>query len=197
VICPLRPALQKSEAGNVSEIAPGFLIAVPQLGDSNFERSVVLVLEHSERGAMGLIINRPAQLKLAEVAKGNDISVSPAYEQASVFVGGPVEPERGFVLHNRTEVPEAIPLFEGLYVSGSLESLRLLFQGTPKDFRLCLGYSGWAPGQLEQEMREGTWITAEPSSRHVLETPASQIWETVLKDMGIEPLMLLHGGGLH
>lgn len=180
----------------MSEIAPGFLIAVPQLGDPNFQRSVVLMLEHSEQGAMGLMVNRPASLNLAEVARGHSIEVDDSYRHAHVFMGGPVEPERGFVLHNRTEVPEAIPLFEGMYVSGSLESLKMLFRGAPEHFRLCLGYAGWGPGQLEHELREGAWITAEPSSKHVLKTPVSHIWDSVLRDMGIDPLMLLHGGGL-
>ena len=111
----------------MSAIAPGFLVAVPQLGDPNFQRAVVLMLEHSDRGAMGLVVNRPAPLKLADVARGHGIEVGDDYHRAHVYVGGPVEPERGFVLHGRTEVPEAIPLFEGMFVSGSIDSLKLLF----------------------------------------------------------------------
>ncbi|MBI5545500.1 MAG: YqgE/AlgH family protein [Deltaproteobacteria bacterium] len=180
----------------MSEIAPGFVVAVPQLGDPNFHRAVVLMLEHSDQGAMGLVVNRPAPLKLSDVARGHGLQVGRSYEESFVFVGGPVEPERGFVLHDRSEVPEAIPLFEGMFVSGSLDSLRLLFQGPPDRFRLCLGYAGWGPGQIEKELKEGAWITAEPSSRHVLATPPAQMWEAVLKDMGIDPLMLMHSGGL-
>jgi len=180
----------------VSEIAPGFLVAVPQLGDPNFHRAVVLMLEHSERGAMGLIVNRPAPLKLNEVARGQGVQVGAEYENALVLVGGPVEPERGFVLHDRKELPEAIPLFEGMFVSGSLDTLKMLFHGSPTRFRLCLGYAGWGPGQLEKEMREGAWITAEPSSRYVLKMHPAQLWETVLREMGIDPVMLMHTGGL-
>jgi putative transcriptional regulator len=180
----------------VSDIAPGFLVAVPQLGDPNFHRAVVLMLEHSERGAMGLVVNRPAPLKLGDVARGHGMQVGEDYEVANVFVGGPVEPERGFVLHDQKEVPEAIPLFEGMFVSGSIDSLKLLFKGPADRFRLCLGYAGWGPGQLERELQEGAWITAEPSSRHILATPAGQMWESVLKEMGIDPVMLMHSGGL-
>jgi putative transcriptional regulator len=179
----------------VSDIAPGFLVAVPQLGDPHFHRAVVLMLEHSEQGAMGLVVNHPAPLLLAEVARGHGIDVGSDYEKAPVFVGGPVEPERGFVLHNRKDLPEAIPLFNGMFVSGSLDSLKTLLRGPP-NFRLCLGYAGWTPGQIERELQAGAWITAEPSSRHILKTPTAEIWETVLKDMGIDPIMLLHGGGL-
>ena len=180
----------------MSDIAPGFLVAVPQLGDPNFHRAVVLMLEHSDRGAMGLVVNRPAPLKLADVARGHDIKVGEEYDTAHVFVGGPVEPERGFVLHDRKELAEAIPLFDGMFVSGSLDSLKELLKGPPERFRLCLGYAGWGPGQIEAELREGAWITAEPSSHHVLATPSHQMWEAVLKGMGIDPVMLLSGGGL-
>lgn len=180
----------------MSEIAPGFLIAVPQLGDPNFHRAVVLMLEHSEQGAMGIVFNRPAPLKLADVAEAQGLQTGLGYEQARVFVGGPVEPERGFVLHDREDVPEAMEIAEGLFVSGSVDSLKVLFAGRPEHFRLCLGYAGWAPGQLERELREGAWLTTSPARRHVLETPATQVWDAVLREMGIDPAMLLHGGGL-
>jgi putative transcriptional regulator len=179
----------------VSEIAPGFLIAVPQLGDPNFHRAVVLMLEHGEEGAMGLVVNQPATLKLSEVAEAQGLRIGLGYENAHVFVGGPVEPERGFVLHDREDVPEAMEIADGLFVSGSVDSLKLLFAGRPEHFRLCLGYARWGPGQLERELQEGAWLTTAPARRHVLETAAPQIWEMVLREMGIEPAMLLHGGG--
>ncbi len=179
----------------MSEIAPGFLVAVPQMADPNFQRALVLVLEHSDNGAMGLVINRPAPVRLDDVAKSHDFKLGGGYEKAHAFLGGPVEPERGFVLHDRPDLPEAIQLIEGLYVSGSLDSLKELFQGPPERFRLCLGYAGWGPGQLESELREGSWITAAPSSKHALETPAPLVWEVVLREMGIDPAMLMQGGG--
>lgn len=181
----------------MSEIAPGFLVAVPQMGDPNFQRSVVLMLEHGEAGAMGIIVNRPTPIALTDVAQGHGFATGEGYEGVNVFLGGPVEPERGFVLHDRSDVGEAVELFDGMYVSGSLESLKMLLLGSPQHFRLCLGYAGWAPGQLEKELGEGSWITASPSARHVLETPASQTWDAVLREMGIDPFTLLQGGGLH
>jgi putative transcriptional regulator len=180
-----------------TEIAPGFLVAVPQLGDPNFQRSVILMLEHGTGGAMGIVVNRPGSVKLADVATTHGFAKTSPLGNAHAFVGGPVEPERGFVLHDRKDVPEAVALFDRLYVSGSVESLRLLFEGPVDRFRLCLGYAGWGPGQLERELRAGSWITAEPSIRHVLETPPEQAWDTVLRSMGIDPAMLLQGGGLH
>jgi len=155
------------------------------------------MLEHGSGGAMGIVVNRPATIRLGDIARGQGLPLPPAAARAHVFVGGPVEPERGFVLHKRHDLPEAIPLFEELFVSGSVDSLRILLQGPSADYRLCLGYAGWGPGQIEQELREGAWITAGPSSKHVLETPPEQAWERVLREMGIDPAMLLHGGGLH
>lgn len=182
----------------MSEIAPGFLIAVPQLADPNFERAVVLMLEHSASGAMGLVINRPAGITLGEVARSHEIAAAAQLEDAPVFVGGPVEPERGFVLHARNDLPEHVQLFEGMHLSGSMESLKILLeQGSSESFRLCLGYAGWGPGQLEQELREGSWLTAEAVPRHVLETPPDQAWEAILRSMGIDPAMLVQGGGLN
>ena len=112
----------------MSEIAPGFLVAVPQPGDPNFHRAVVLMLEHSDKGAMGLVVNRPAPLKLAEVAEGQGIEVGAGYKDAPVFVGGPVEPERGFVLHAQTEVAEAIPFAES---ESSIRTMFVMSSGAP------------------------------------------------------------------
>jgi putative transcriptional regulator len=154
-------------ASAVTDLAPGFLVAVPQLGDPNFQRALIMLIEHSER------IGAP------------------------VFVGGPVQSERGFVLHARPDVVESVEVGDGLFVSSSMESLRQLMDGPVGSFRLCLGYAGWDAGQLEKELQEGAWITAPLTRKHVLQTPAKQSWDAVLRDMGIDPAMLLHGGGLH
>ncbi|MGI5862599.1 MAG: YqgE/AlgH family protein [Myxococcales bacterium] len=181
----------------MSELAPGFLVAMPQLGDPNFQRAVVLILEHGEGGAMGLVINRPAPISLSQVARDQGYATGAGYEKAPVFIGGPVEPERGFVLHDRKDLPEAMPIVDGLCVSGSIESLKVLLQGPPDRFRLCLGYAGWGPGQLESELREGAWLAASVSRQHVLSTPPALAWEAVIRGMGIDPARLQLGGGLH
>jgi putative transcriptional regulator len=180
----------------VSEIAPGLLIAVPQLGDPNFHRAVVLMLEHGEEGAMGLVVNHPASLRLSDVAAGQELTVGVGYAHAFAFIGGPVEPERGFVLHDRSDLEEAMEVAPGLFVSGSLETLKTLLLGPPERFRLCLGYSGWGPGQLESELQDGSWLTAPVGAEHVLRTSPAHAWDTVLREMGIDPATLLHGGGL-
>lgn len=179
----------------VSDLAPGFLIAVPQLADPNFHRSVVLMLEHTAEGALGLVVNRPAEATLGDVLRTQGLRPSVEAALAPVFIGGPVQPERGFVLHDRPDLPESVALFDGLYVSASMETLTTLAEGPMAHFRLILGYAGWSAGQLEKELRDGSWISTEASSRHVLETPPAQAWDQVLRGMGIDPMMLLMGKG--
>src|SRR4051812_20758653 len=101
---------------------------MPQLGDPNFHRSVVLMLEHSATGAMGLVINRAAPLTLKELAKGQSLSIARLREPESVFVGGPVEPNRGFVLHDCRTLPEKQEILPGLFLSVTLDALEPLLQ---------------------------------------------------------------------
>lgn len=183
--------------GNVTPIAPGFLVAVPQLGDPAFQRSVVLMMEHSSEGAFGVVVNRPGRLTLGEVGSTQGLDVDLGCRKEHVYVGGPVQPERGFVLHGRSDLPESIGLVPGLWVSSSLDVLRSLLGAGGNDWRLCLGFAGWGPGQLEQELKEGAWLTTPASADHVLATAPKQAWEAVIRDMGIEPGALLHARGLH
>lgn len=182
---------------DVSELAPGFLVAVPQMGDANFARAVVLLLEHGPNGALGIVVNRPGPLRLAEVARTQGFPRRPVHDRAPVFVGGPVQPDRGFLLHDRTDVDERLRVLDGLYVSSSTDTLKALLEADPARFRLCLGYSGWGPGQLEKELRDGAWVATEALATHVLRTPASDAWTAVLADLGIDPAMMGRGGGLH
>ncbi len=172
-------------------------MAVPQLGDPNFQRAVILLMEHGDEGALGLVVNRTGPMNLDKVAKSQGFAERPGMEHEPVFVGGPVQPERGFVLHTNKAIDDSVEIKDGVYVSTSLEALKELFSDPDSYFRLCLGYAGWGPGQLEKEVQEGAWLSAPITRRHVLETPPAQTWDTVLRDMGIDPAMLLHVGGLH
>ncbi len=170
---------------------------MPQLGDPNFQRSVVLMVEHSEAGSMGLVISRSAPLTLKELGKSQDIRVSQAKEAASVLIGGPVEPQRGFVLHDKADLDDKTEILPGLYMSVTVEALKLLLGSPDVRMRLCLGYSGWGPKQLEQEMNGGTWLFTEAATALVLESEPAQLWEETLKVMGVNPLTLVPGGGLN
>jgi putative transcriptional regulator len=178
-------------------LAPGLLLAMPQLGDPNFHRSVVLMLEHGEGGSMGLVVNRGAPLTLGELARGQSMNISAGRAQQAVFVGGPVEPHRGFILHDDETVAEKHPILPGLYLSVTLDALGPLLEDPVPNVLFCLGYAGWGPKQLEEEMASGSWLFAEATAKAILEGNPSQLWEETLRGMGVEPAMLMVGKGLN
>jgi putative transcriptional regulator len=178
------------------QLAPGFLIAMPQLNDPNFHRSVVLMIEHSEGGAMGLVLNRAAPITLKEVADGQSFKLSPTRVAEPVFMGGPVEPQRGFVLHDSTDIGERHEVVPGLFLSMTLDALEPLLAAESSRVRFCLGYAGWGPMQLEQEIAQGAWLYAEASAEHALEPDHKQIWDNVLRGMGVDPAMIVAARGV-
>lgn len=178
-------------------LAPGLLVATPQLTDSNFRRSVILMLEHGESGSMGLIINRGASLTLGDLAKNQSLTIAPEREKQPVFMGGPVENHRGFVLHDNERVTEKHEVVPGLYLSLTLDTLGPLLKDPGGRLRFCLGYAGWSAGQLESELASGSWLYAEASARPVLEGDPGLLWDHTLKSMGVDPAMLLKGKGLN
>jgi putative transcriptional regulator len=170
---------------------------MPQLGDSTFRRAVVLMLEHGESGSMGLVINRNASLTLGELARNQSLSIAPERENQPVFVGGPVENHRGFVLHDDERVTEKHEVVPGLYLSLTLDTLGPLLRDPGPHLRFCLGYAGWGAGQLESELASGSWLYAEASARSVLEGNPGSLWDSTLKGMGVDPAMLVKGKGLN
>ena len=177
----------------MSELAPGILIAVPQMDDPNFSRSVVLLVEHNDSGAMGIVFNRPSDVTLVDIGKEHGIEVRA--DAGNAFIGGPVQRERGFLVHRRADVADSVHLHEDVYLSVSTDALRALLGGDPAAYRLCLGYAGWGPGQLEREMVAGGWLNASISSRRIFDTPVEEIWQLVIRDLGIDPAFLVQGGG--
>jgi putative transcriptional regulator len=176
---------------------PMLLIAVPQMGDPNFAKAVVLILQHNTDGAFGLVINRPTEITLDKFAESQELTCHGDLLDEAVFRGGPVQVERGWILHADESVEEKQVVIPGLYVStGSLALENLLERGS-RPFRLFLGYSGWGAGQLEKEMIEGAWITAEADVRYVFDENSDKIWNRVLTDLGVDPNRLMVGTGLH
>lgn len=170
---------------------------MPQLGDPNFYRSVILMIEHGETGSMGLVVNRGAPLTLGELARGQNLGISKAREGQPVFVGGPVEPQRGFVLHDATELTEKHPVMPGLFLSVTLDALGPLLENPSPRLRFCLGYAGWGPKQLESEIAAGSWLFAEATAEAVLGLEPGKLWETTLRGMGVDPAMLVMGRGMN
>ena len=175
-------------------LAPGMLIAVPQLLDPNFRQSVILLLQQSEEGAVGLVINRESTLSLRELCRDHKIS----YEGdpgKKVRVGGPVQPEQGLVLFGpEMSDAEARAVVDGLQVSASTRTLSRLCEGPGVRFHCFSGYAGWGPGQLEREINECSWILAPPDARLILDTLPDDVWTGALESNGIDPAAIVPGG---
>ena len=178
-------------------VAPGLLVAMPQLKDPHFHRAVVLMLEHGEAGAMGLVINRAAPITLKELAEGQSMAIAPQRESQPVFLGGPVETHRGFVLHDSRALEERAEVVKGLYLSVTLDALGpLLLDGGPL-LRFCLGYAGWGPRQLEEELAQGSWLYAEATGPSLLLEEPAHLWDRTVRGMGLDPSLLMTGRGLN
>lgn len=173
------------------------LIAVPQLVDPNFKRSVVLVLHHDQEGAFGLVVNDPTTLSLPEFAMTQKLECQLGIQGDSVYCGGPVEPFRGWILHQDVSVEEKQEIGKGIYLSGSNEALKHILKRGKPPFRFLLGYAGWAPHQLEKEMEEGSWITAPVASEYIFFANPEDTWDAILHDMGVDPATLAQGHGIH
>jgi putative transcriptional regulator len=174
------------------------LIAMPNLVDPNFWRSVVLLGVHSsDEGAFGLVINRPLDVDLRDILRelGDDIDSA---SLPAVLSGGPVQPEHGFVLFQTDEPPtdeNAILVAPDVKVSGSTEILSALAHGTLKGrYNLFLGYSGWYPGQLEREIEENSWLVAPLDSAILFDVPLEDRWSAALNSIGVEPGTLVDTG---
>ena len=174
-----------------------FLIAVPQLGDPNFSKSVILVLQHDSEGAMGLMINSPTLTTIGQYAESQGLDCPSQISASPILKGGPVEPERGWILHDRDDIEEKKEILPGVYLSTTLTTLQELIEEGDSDFRLILGYAGWGEKQLENEMREGAWITTKADGKYIFETTVTATWTHILSDMGVDPARLMVGTGLH
>lgn len=177
-------------------LAPGFLIAVPQMQDPNFKQSVVFLLERNEEGALGVVINRESPMLLADLCSDHQIPYEGEADKR-VRQGGPVQPEQGIVVYGDEHVdPEGHRVCEGLHVSASRGTLGRLCHLKRGRFHCYSGYTGWAPGQLEREIEEGAWVHAPADAKSVLDADPEDLWAEVLRSQGIEPGALVQGGSV-
>ena len=159
------------------------LISEPYLPDPNFQRTVILLCEYNEEGAFGFVLNRPSEVKLNEV-----IDIGDTFDE-TVFIGGPVQHDTLHFLHTASEyLPGGTEVYDDLFWGGDFEQLTSLIdtgQASNEDFRFFVGYSGWGPQQLDTEIEENSWIIAPPlESKTLLNTPAEDLWQVVLKSLG-------------
>lgn len=175
------------------------LIAMPGMIDPRFEKSVVFLCEHSENGAMGLIVNKPApQIDGADLLKQLGVEIAPGTRKVGIHFGGPVEHGRGFVLHSRDYASNTstLQVTESVGMTATLDILQDIAAGRgPKEIILALGYSGWGPGQLEDELTANGWLTAEAEPEIVFHPDQGAKWTAALKSLGIDPLVLSSAAG--
>lgn len=184
-----------------------FLIAMPGMEDQSFAGSVVYLCEHSERGALGLVINKPSDIDLRRLFDKVDLPLGrPDLQRAPVFQGGPVQTERGFVLHESVLTSEQAPeepvyastmtIPGGLEMTTSKDVLEALSTGAgPRKVLVSLGYSAWGEGQLESELAENSWLTVEADPEVIFDTPVEKRYEKALSLLGLQAWMLSPAAG--
>jgi putative transcriptional regulator len=174
------------------------LIAMPALQDPNFARTVTYICEHGDHGAMGIVLNRPTDLRLADVLKHMDIEggLGEAGEQ-TVFLGGPVEEERGFVLHTHSDPWDStLAINDEISITTSRDILEAMARGEgPGQTLVALGYAGWGAGQLEQEMQQNAWLSGPADQSILFELPAEQRWEAAARLLGVDVNLLSSEAG--
>ncbi|TNF52489.1 MAG: YqgE/AlgH family protein [Burkholderiales bacterium] len=181
-----------------------FLIAMPGLSDELFGRSVVFMCEHSDRGALGLVINKPGEIRLAQLFDKVELSLGREELAAQpVFLGGPVQTERGFVLHEAVEGAEGESVYAstltipgGLEMTTSKDVLEAMASGGgPRKVFVTLGYASWGQGQLESEITENSWLTVEADHSLIFDVPVDERYDRAMALLGLQSWMLSPDAG--
>lgn len=175
-----------------------FLIAMPSLVDPNFSRTVTYVCEHNEDGAMGIVINRPSEVHLGELLTHLGLaSNDDALNQRPVYAGGPVQRERGFVLHPSDQSWDgSLPISCDLSVTTSKDILDAIArQEGPEEFLVALGYAGWGPGQLETEMIENSWLSGPADTDILFNLDHRRRWQAAADLLGVDMALLSPDSG--
>ena len=189
-----------SEPTSSEFLAGRMLIAMPGIGDPRFERAVVFLCTHDDEHAVGLAVNRPVDgLTLSGLLEkiGVEQPIRRVADEA-VLVGGPVERERGFVLHTDDYLVEgvSVPVMEGLALTTTRDVLEAMGGADgPRKAVLALGYAGWGPGQLDRELRESVWLVCDPDETLLFGDDHEHKWSRALEKLGISPAMLAMEGG--
>ncbi|MDH3351128.1 MAG: YqgE/AlgH family protein [Gammaproteobacteria bacterium] len=165
------------------------LIAMPGMADPNFSTTVTLICEHNDEGALGIVINRPLQLKFGGLLKQLDVAdPDPSVVDNPVMMGGPVGPERGFVLHNPgAGFENSLAVSDDIQLTLSRDVIDAMASGVgPQKSLVALGYAGWEAGQLESEMLANSWLNVPASPGLVFDTPFNERWMSAARILGID-----------
>jgi putative transcriptional regulator len=179
-----------------------FLIAMPGMADETFAGTVVYLCEHTDKGALGLVINKPSDIKLRNLFEKVELNL--AHEELAeqpVYFGGPVQTERGFVLHEKLDggrghYNSTLSVPGGLEMTTSKDVLEAMAEGAgPKKVLITLGYSGWQAGQLEDEIGRNGWLTVDADPKIIFDTPIEKRYERAVSLLGFDPRMLSQEAG--
>ena len=188
-------------AGRI-DLTNQFLIAMPGMADETFAGAVVYLCEHTEKGALGLVINKPIDIKLRNLFEKVELKLeSSELAEQPVFFGGPVQTERGFVLHEKradgdTGYNSTLSIPGGLAMTTSKDVLEAMAEGSgPVKVLVTLGYSGWQAGQLEDEIGKNGWLNVDADPKVIFDTPIEQRYAQALSLLGIDPRMLSQEAG--
>ena len=166
-----------------------FLIAMPTLTDSNFFHTVTYLCQHNEDGALGIVINRPAGMILEDIFKQMNIAANNSkIKEVTVYSGGPVQQERGFVIHDVGEQwNSSILISDSIALTTSRDILEAIAQGSgPERYLVALGYAGWSAGQLEREVSSNAWLNAPCTADILFNTPPTHRWNQAAKQIGVD-----------
>ncbi|MBA2413313.1 MAG: YqgE/AlgH family protein [Burkholderiaceae bacterium] len=188
----------ESKVHSSMDLKHQFLIAMPAMADTNFERSVVYVCDHTERGTLGLVINRPTDLTLGKLFDRVDLKLEIALcKDDPVYFGGPVQTERGFVLHGPSaNYSSTLAISSEISLTTSKDVLEAIAEGNgPDKVLITLGYAGWAAGQLESEIAQNAWLTVGAAPQVIFDIPADEKYSAALRLLGVDSSQLTGHAG--
>ena len=196
------PACYFGPVSDNQSLTSTLLVAMPQLDDPNFRRTVMLIVEHDQNGTFGLVLNRTVDLLASTLCASLDV-IWRGDPRAKMQWGGPVEPNTGWLLINEPvnlnlDDPAISRIGEHeLYLARSVEVLKNASSEAPGAIRFYLGYAGWGPGQLEAEMAQGAWLVAPHSRKTIFESAEDAVWDEAVRSLDIEPASLISTQGVH
>jgi putative transcriptional regulator len=165
-----------------------FLIAMPNMADPNFNGALTYICDHGEQGAMGVVVNRPIELDLSTLFEQIGLSLPERLQKQSVYFGGPVQTERGFVLHTPPQIfSSTLTVNEEVSLTTSKDVLEAVSQGAgPNKFMVSLGYAGWAAGQLEEEIKQNAWLSVGADPHVIFDMAPEQRLPAAMRLLGID-----------
>jgi putative transcriptional regulator len=169
------------------------LVAMPSMGDPRFKKAVILLCAHSESGAMGILLNRSLEaLSFEDLLEQLEIPKAEEARHIKIHFGGPVDTERGFVVHSTDLLYDTtLVIGDDMALTATIDMLKTIAGGSgPESSFLALGYSGWGPGQLEQEIQENGWLVVDPDTNIVFGSELDTKWEVAINKLGVDPALL-------